>query len=95
MIETRQSYCLGNRQVVNPQILRRSHLQRLGRFIRRYVKENVVKDLQHILQSLECKNWPNQKQINDRIDGGQVGIPTSCWAKWESQGQMGDGQTPS
>ena len=73
MTETRQSYCLGIRQVVNPkEILTRSHLPRLGHFIRR-----VVEDLQHVLQSLECKNWPNQKLIDDRIDGGQVGVHTS------------------
>ncbi len=77
MIETRQLCRLGIRKVVNLQILRRSHLQRLGRFIRRYVKENVVEDLQHILQILEHKNWPDRKQINDHIDGGQVGVHTS------------------
>jgi hypothetical protein len=54
-----------------------SHLQRLGRFIKWYVKENVVKELQHVLQSLERKNWPDRKQINDCIDGGQVGVHTS------------------
>ena len=77
MTETRQSYRLGIRQVVNPQILMQSHLQRLGRFIKWYVEENVVEDLQHDLQSLERKNWPDRKQINDCIDGGQVGVHTS------------------